>query len=212
MLEIARCSRSRRRHRMKHYTSLMHKDLFGAPPAHEAVSHNVFFGLVPDPETCASMTRTVERLKAAHHGPARWIRPERYHMTLHFLGAFSELPKERIAAACRAAQNVRASAFEFRLDRAGHFPKGIGWLGCEQADASLQALWSQLHQALAHERVATQGHARFVPHVTVQRDAREPLPAQAITPIAWPVREFVLIDSVLGPRSEYRPLGRWALL
>ncbi|HEY1141664.1 MAG TPA: RNA 2',3'-cyclic phosphodiesterase [Lysobacter sp.] len=196
---------------MKHYTARMHSDLFGTPPVREAITHNVFFGIVPDADACARTARAVERLKTAHGAPGRWLKPDRYHLTLHFLGAFSELPQERIDVARRAAQSVAAAAFELSLDRAGHFSKGIGWLGCAHVDAPLQGLWSELHKALAHERVATQGHARFVPHVTVLRDAREPLPAQPISPIVWPVREFVLIDSVLGARNEYRPLGRWTL-
>jgi 2'-5' RNA ligase len=189
----------------------MHSDLFGPAPARETVVHNVFFALVPDADMRAQLARTVDRIRAGHAGRGRWLAPERWHMTLHFLGAYSELPRERIDSACVAAQGVRASAFEVTVDRVGHFPHGIGWLGCATTGTPLQALWSELHHALAHARVATQGHAGFVPHVTVVRDSKPLLPAQAIPPVAWPVREFVLIDSVLGPRSGYRALGRWAL-
>lgn len=196
---------------MKHYTVRMHSDLFGSVPVRETVVHNVFFGLVPDEATRAQMARAVERLKAAHGGHGRWVKPERYHMTLHFLGSFSELPQERIESACEAARRLDAPAFEMVLDRAGHFSQGVGWLGCGQTATSLQSLWTRLHQSLAHARVATQGHASFVPHVTVLREARPLLPAQPIAPIVWPVRAFELIDSVLGPKGEYRSLGRWGL-
>lgn len=196
---------------MKHYTVPMLTDLFGSPPMGEAVVHNVFFGLVPEAETRTRMSHAVDGLRARHETHGRWIRPERYHMTLHFLGSFSELPPERIDAAIEAARNVRVAAFDLRIDRAGHFSRSVGWLGCDEAGAPLQALWAQLQRELARLRVPVQGHARFVPHVTVLRDARTPLPAQAITPVAWPVREFVLIDSVLGTRNEYRHLGRWPL-
>ncbi|QNP40607.1 RNA 2',3'-cyclic phosphodiesterase [Lysobacter solisilvae (ex Woo and Kim 2020)] len=189
----------------------MHSDLFGSAPAREAVVHNVFFALVPDTETRAHLASTVARLKTEHDGRGRWLAPERWHMTLYFLGSYSELPQERIESARAAARNVAAAAFELALDRVGHFSHGIGWLGCAQTGTPLQSLWSELHRSLAHARVATQGHAGFVPHVTVVREAKPLLPAQSIPPIAWPVREFVLIDSVLGPRSEYRELGRWKL-
>lgn len=180
-------------------------------PVRETVVHNVFFGLVPDEATRTQMARAVERLRTAHGGRGRWLKPERYHMTLHFLGSFAELPQETIESACAAARNVEAAAFDMVLDRAGHFPQGVGWLGCARTGAPLQSLWVRLDQSLTHARVTTQGHASFVPHVTVLREARPLLPAQPIVPIAWPVREFVLIDSVLGPSSEYRPLGRWQL-
>jgi hypothetical protein len=47
--------------------------------------------------------------------------------------------------------------------------------------------------------------------VTVLRDARKSMPDVAIEPIRWPIREVMLIDSQLGDRNEYRPLGSWKL-
>lgn len=186
----------------------MHQDLFGS---REAIVHNVFFGLIPDDATRDRMARAVDSLRTRHDPQGRWLKPHRYHMTLHFIGTFSELPAERIAAACQAAENIRFPAFDLTLDRAGHFAQGIGWLGCEHVDPALQELWEALRRELVHARVTLQGHATFKPHVTVVRDARNALPLEPIAPIRWPVREFVLIDSQLGERNEYRPLGRWPL-
>jgi 2'-5' RNA ligase len=195
---------------MKHYTECMHDDLFGPASTGESVTHNVFFALVPDDAVRRSMALTVEVLRARHSLQGRWLKPARYHMTLHFLGSYSELPQERIVAACEAAGRVRLPAIDLTLDRAGHFAKGIGWLGCG-ADGPLLQLWEELRKELARAHVGVQGHAAFKPHVTVLRDARDALPMEPVAPIAWPVREFVLIDSVLGERNEYRPLGRWML-
>jgi 2'-5' RNA ligase len=205
------CSRKRRRQGMKHYTARMHSDLFGPARTAESVTHNVFFALVPDAATRGSMAHTCEALRTRHDLQGRWLKPARYHMTLHFLGAYSELPQDRIAAACEAAARVQLPGFDLELDRAGHFPRGIGWLGCLQAAGPLRQLWEELHKELARARVGVQGHATFKPHVTVVRDAHPALPAEPVGPIAWPVREFVLIDSVLGVRNEYRTLGRWVL-
>lgn len=190
----------------------MHDDLFApaSGAAHERITHNLFFALVPDDATRDEMAATVALLRSRHAPQGRWLKPARYHMTLHFLGSYSELPSEHVAAACEAAGRVQLPAFDLALDRAGHFAQGIGWLGCE-ADGPLLQLWEELHRALAHARVGVRGHAAFKPHVTVLRDARGPLPMEPIAPIAWPVREFVLIDSLLGERNEYRPLGRWKL-
>src|SRR5688500_4124066 len=186
----------------------MHQDLFGSS---QPVVHNVFFGLMPDDSTRGRMVETVDTLRAAHGPQGRWLKPARYHMTLHFLGTFSELPEGRIAAAIRAAEGLRAPAFELVLDRAGSFAGGIGWLGCARTEPPLQHLWDELRQALARDRVSTKGHARFAPHVTVLRDSRIPMPDVPIEPIRWPIREVMLIDSELGARNEYRPLGRWQL-
>jgi len=186
----------------------MHQDLFGSAPP---VVHNLFFALMPDDTTCERMVGAVEALRAIHGPQGRWLKPSRYHMTLHFLGTFSGLPEDRVAAAVRAGGGLRTSAFDFVLDRAGYFPGGIGWLGCTNTAPVLQQLWEELQQYLAREHVATKGHARFTPHVAVLRDARKPMPEVPIEPIRWPVREVVLVDSQLGDRSEYRPLGRWQL-
>lgn len=186
----------------------MHQDLFGS---NQPVVHNVFFGLMPDDATRARMIEAVVSLRAAQEAEGRWLKPARYHMTLHFLGTFSALPEERIAAAGRAAEKLRAPAFDLVLDRAGSFSGGIGWLGCARTEPLLQQLWDELRLALAREQVSTKGHARFAPHVTVLRDARKPTPDVPIEPIHWPIREVVLIDSQLGDRNEYRPLGRWQL-
>lgn len=186
----------------------MHQDLFGSS---QSVVHNVFFGLMPEDATRARMMETVELLRTTHDPQGRWLKPARYHMTLHFLGTFSELPEDRIAAAIRAAEGMRAPAFDLVLDRAGSFSGGIGWLGCARTEPPLQQLWDELRQALAREHVSAKGHARFMPHVTVLRDSRKPMPDVPIKPIHWPIREVMLIDSQLGDRNDYRPLGGWQL-
>ena len=96
----------------------MHQDLFGPS---RSVVHNVFFGLMPDDATRGRMAETVDSLRTTHDPQGRWLIPARYHMTLHFLGTFSELPEDRIEAAIRAAERgLRAvPAFELVLDRAG---------------------------------------------------------------------------------------------
>ena len=51
----------------------------------------------------------------------------------------------------------------------------------------------------------------FVPHLTVQRDVRRHIAPAPVPPLAWPVREFVLIDSDPGRGTPYEVVGRWAL-
>jgi 2'-5' RNA ligase len=176
----------------------------------ESAPRNVFFALVPDAATRGAMAKATDALRTRHALRGRWLQPDRYHMTLHFLGTYPELPAQLVGAACEAAGRVRQAAFDLVLDRAGHFPRGIGWLGCA-GEGPLRTLWQELQLELEQSGVGMRGHATFKPHVTVLRDAHGVLPAEGIAPLAWPVREFVLIDSVLDGRSEHRPLGRWTL-
>jgi 2'-5' RNA ligase len=194
-----------------HYTSHMHHDLFSQNASGNHVSHNLFFGLVPEEHARERMAQEVGRLRAMHDLQGRWIKPARYHLTLHYLGEFSELPEELVARACRAADEIVMPEFDLVLDRAGHFAQGVGWLGSAQADARLQQLWETLRMGLAHAHVRIQGHAAFKPHVTVVRDARGGLPAGPVQPIVWPVRDFALIDSQLGSHNEYVVVRRWQL-
>ena len=188
----------------------MQHDLFGLEG--EKVVHNLFFALVPDAATQATIQVTASQLRAQHAPQGRWLDPWRYHMTLHYLGSFVPLQEQVAASACRAAEAVHTPAFELVLDRAGSFQKEIGWLGCSQPNPALGQLWESLRAALAHARVRIEGPRNFTPHLTILRDSRDALPSHAIEPVPWPVREFALVDSVLGQRNAYEPLGRWPLV
>lgn len=188
----------------------MTADLFGS--TREDVVHNLFFGLMPDAGTCDSIEAATAVLGRQHAARGRWLKPHRYHMTLHYLGSFAPLRQDVANAACRAAATVRADPFDFLLDCSGSFSGGrVGWLGCKQHDPGLARLWNGLRAALARGGVRIEGSQGFTPHVTILRDARDPLPESGIAPIRWPVTEFVLIDSQHGRRNVFAPVGRWAL-
>ena len=66
---------------------------------------------------------------------------------------------------------------------------------------ALQALWSDLGNALARQgvRVVREG---FVPHLTIARDVRAALTHAPIDPVSWRVDGFALVESRPG-----RPYG-----
>lgn len=67
-------------------------DLFGGPQPGRL--HRLFFALVPSAGEREGLRHRAEDLKAAFP-QARWVRPERYHLTLHFLGE-SDGPRKLI--------------------------------------------------------------------------------------------------------------------
>lgn len=178
--------------------------------------HRLFFALCPDSGVRARIVDAAAALKEAQAPRGRWIAPHRYHLTLQFLGDFDAWPEslvERATAAATAAA-VATPAFELRLDRAGSFRNRAipWWLGCVHVPDGLQQLWEGLGRALAHADVrVARSDGGLEPHVTILRDAGRALPSTPIAPIRWPVRQFMLLQSVLGPRSAYRELGRWTL-
>ena len=140
------------------------------------------------------------------------LRPTTHlHVTLHHLGDFAGVPPAVVEGARLAAAGVAMAPLEARFDRVGSFRGRSGrhpfvLLGEETG------LLGELHAQLG-DRLAVLGLGRreraFVPHVTLLYDARviATSPSEAI---GWPVRDFVLIHSLLG-RTEYRELGRWPL-
>lgn len=177
------------------------------------MSHNLFFALWPDDDVRAGIASAAQRLKASHAPRGRWIKPHRYHLTLRYLGEHSTLPEPLLAACHAAGDAVRVSSFSFALDAAGSFAnrKIPWWLGCHAMPAALDALWDDLSRGLRANGIATEEPAPRVAHVTIARDADRQLAPERIAPIAWPVRDFVLVDSVLGAESSYTILRRWPL-
>lgn len=190
-------------------------DLMGFPPAAgRGEIHRLFFALWPDDSTRRGIATAAAHLKAEHVPRGRWLGAHRYHLTLQFLGDFDRLRDSLVDDACRAAASVRSPAFDLTLDHAGSFRNREvpWWLGCESMPGGLQRLWDALGLALARAGVRTHASGSLKPHVTVLREADVPLPVTAITPIAWPVREFVLIHSQLGSQNVYTELRRWPLV
>jgi 2'-5' RNA ligase len=124
------------------------------------------------------------------------IRPERIHLTLSFLGEADP------ATARGLAQSVRGPASCFVLERSRYWAHNrIVWVGPAQTPPAL----AQLARLLGEERV-------FRAHVTLIRDARAPRALPPPPALEWPVTQFTLVNSVLGPEGpSYAVLERYAL-
>lgn len=174
--------------------------------------HNLFFGLQPGDKVRGELAAAASQLKDEQPSSGRWIKPHRYHLTLRYLGAHESLSEQLIAAARRGGDRVRVPPFTFALDTVGSFANQAipWWIGCREMPASLGALWDAISASLNAQGLRAPAGGR-VAHVTILRDADRPLPSAPITPIAWPVDEFVLIDSLLGPEASHTVLQRWRL-
>lgn len=170
----------------------------------------LFFALWPDRALRDGLERAAALIPPGDSSAVQRVRPERYHLTLAFLG---ELDARQIEAAQRAGDAVRASAFEFRLDRIGHFAgANVAWIGPSQPVPMLSRLKAALDRELLHYGLPVET-AAFVPHVTCLRKLREPPDAPAPS-LSWPVSDFVLVRScrdAAGRPAGYKPLRRWPL-
>ena len=171
-------------------------ELLGGAPSPGGL-HRLFFALVPPPAVRERIAQAAAAVERSHPSGGRLLKPDRYHVTLRFLGDFDPLPPSLPDAARAAGDAVPLRAFELLLDHAGSFGRnGVRWLGGPPNDA-LRALWSDLGDALARQgvRVLREG---FVPHLTIARDARAPLAHVPIEPGSWPGDGLGLVESRLS--------------
>lgn len=174
--------------------------------------HNrLFFALWPDDITRAACAETARDLKLRMQPDGYLLRPERYHITLPYLG--DHVPSAQEAGALRVAQLVSLPPFTLTLDLAGSFKnREVPWyLAPRETPPQLILLNDHLRDALRAGGVTVE-RMRFVPHLTVVRNASVVLPPTQVKAVVWEVTEFVLIRSVLHQQpAEYQLLGRWPL-
>lgn len=175
--------------------------------------NRLFFALRPEGavrEACAEAGRDV-KLRTQPGGYLSST--DLLHITMVFLGDF--VSREQEMAAVKAAAQVRCAPFTLKLDYAGSFrnnPKIPYWLSAREKPEALDGLYRGIKDAMAAGGV-TVDRMKFVPHLTIIRDAQRPLPDTAIKPIVWEVKEFVLLRSLLNQRPvTYETLGSWSLI
>lgn len=172
----------------------------------------LFFAILPD-RPAADRTATIaEELRRARGLTGRPLGCSRFHISLHGLGAYAGVPKDVVARAGAAAAAVRAAPFRVALDRVASFAGRRRQLPLvlhrHPFVDPLLALHGSLGAALA--RAGFRRVSRpFTPHMTLLYDARQ-VPPCSVEPVAWTVREFVLIHSRVG-LTQHIPLGRWSL-
>lgn len=168
---------------------------------------NLFFALWFDLPVRQTLHKLAGQQQLKSGG--RIMRAETIHMTLLFLG---ETPAERLPDLNQAASRVHTPCFNLVLDRfAGWRHNGIGFVAPDRISDELCLLVSQLRSCVAEAGFSFDRRA-FVPHVTLLRKVQREVVTQQITPLIWPVREFVLVQSVPDAGGvRYEVLSRWPL-
>lgn len=168
----------------------------------------MFFALWPDESVRLALARAAMVIPPGDAARASWVRTERYHLTLAFLG---EIEPRQAEAAERAASEIRVRPFRLRLDTVGHFEgPNVVWIGPQGLPAELTQLKAELDRELLRFGLPVVA-GKFTPHVTCMRGVREAPDAPPVR-IDWTVSEFVLVKSVLKPgMSRYKIVQRWPL-
>jgi 2'-5' RNA ligase len=145
----------------------------------------------------------------------RWERPQRWHLTLAFLGAVeSDIPPAIEPRLRRAAS--RTDALALSVAGLGRFGGRVLYAQVHGDRPGLRRL-AERTQAAARRVGVPMPDRAFRPHVTLARSPSvvdlRPLVqvGRAVTVEPWRVDEICLVESVLGNRPRYDVLERFAL-
>ncbi len=176
--------------------------------------HNYFFALSPDTAVRKQLIQVADELKAIDSLNGSWIARERYHLTLHHLGQFQEACPDLVKRALAAANNVHTTAFNIKLDHFMSFDSKTGKFPCVLTSKyelpELKNFWQLLKNSLFAHRLGLDLVNTFTPHTTLLYSRQPVIKNYPVTPIQWQVKDFVLIESLVG-KSEHIELGRWPL-
>lgn len=185
-------------------------NLFAPAPV---ATHKLFFALFPGDAERGDIQALATALHAAYPG-ARWIRPDRYHMTLHYLGESDQRRDDHIRDALKAVQALPATEpFAVTLDHLrvlGSPRRPALTLAASAIPAPMQAFWQTLQERLIRAGLHRHIGRSFVPHLTLGYVDPGPV-LGAVDPIVLRPTEFRLIHSIQG-EPEYEILGRWPIL
>lgn len=180
----------------------------------------LFVGVELSEGARAALGRALASMQtAASHGELRLIGPERWHLTLQFLGSVEPERVPAILAAC--ALTAQASeAFEILFAGVGAFRSAraatVVWIGVQAGGAELAALAERL---MAHtERIGFERERRaYRAHLTIAR-SKQPRDLGALLarvnapPTAMKVEALTLFRSHPGPTgAHHEALGRFML-
>ena len=132
------------------------------------------------------------------------VRPERLHLTLHFLGDVAAARLPELADGLR----VPFQPFELHFGAAQLWQHGIAVLEPAKAPERLLSLHAALGEALRALALPPESRS-YRPHVTLARRAGHAIPPEGGPAIRWRVRSYVLIHSSLGARPAYTVLQRY---
>lgn len=131
----------------------------------------------------------------------RRTRPERLHVTLHFLGPVDA----GLLPAMRPALDLRWRGCALEFDQPQVWPGGIAVIEAGTVPPELAALHAGLGERLRALGIEVE-QRRYRPHVTLARKAFGACPPADLPPLRWRAGpQYRLVQSLAGGRG-YEPL------
>ena len=186
-----------------------------SPPAGLPAGIDYFFALRPDDQARSAIAEAAARFRKAQRVSGVSVPVESLHLWLCPMGRTELLRQPLEQALLAAGAEVRAAGFVANLDTAsrcigkdGQFP----FVLCADYATTQAALVLRKAIAEAQRRVGLHvgGVSSFQPHVALQFGPAIDAIEEAIKPIQWHAREFVLLRSCFG-QYRHEVIGCWPL-
>jgi len=173
----------------------------------------VFFALWPDAEAAARLHTIAQQWHGSLGG--RVTHADTLHATLVFVG---DVETSRLPTLLESAADIQLPGFNVVFDRGGCWRHNhIAYLGMRGTPEALRNLQFTLASRVQEAGFAIEKRD-YSPHITLIRKAvcaNKLLEKEnpATEPVAWTVRDFVLVRSSMSANgSRYEQIGRWPLL
>lgn len=139
-----------------------------------ANTSRLFIAVDPSDDFKRRLDDQLSRFHGSYTHGVKWDRPEKFHLTLAFLGETPDRLLPGVLDACRQAA-ASAHPFGLRFDQPGTFPSrgfpSVLWLGCAEQPAFRQ-LANSVRAGLRQRKIQFDGKP-FLPHLTLARVKRE---------------------------------------
>jgi 2'-5' RNA ligase len=165
-------------------------------------SVRLFIALWPTAQTRRALRECADAWSWS--GAASRVPPDRWHITLHFLGSVPRLRLSQLALGLKLPMRP----FTLSLDRIDMWPKGVAVLRPQRLPLALRQLHAGLGRALRRLGLRTEARA-FRPHVTLARRAGGSTPPVRVPRVSWRAQGYVLVESRRAPSVRYRVLQRY---
>ena len=164
----------------------------------------LFFAVLPDAETAERIAECAAAWRAAHGLTGRLLDTGHFHVALASVHEGCGQPDaDEIDRWLADARGISMPSFRVGFDRLMSFANGALVLTGDDSTVGMEVLQQRLSESLdATPRPAR----RYTPHVTLLHDGRH-VDAKPVVPIAWTVREIVLVHSRVG-QTVHRHVAR----
>jgi RNA 2',3'-cyclic 3'-phosphodiesterase len=171
-------------------------------PADPTAPMRLFVALWPDPVTRAA----IAQWQQAWDLPPRAapVKPDRLHLTLHFLGNVPAGRMGEITAGLRSP----FEPFELDFGHGGVWPNGIAALEPIETPPQLERLHARLRDAVLALGLAADARP-FRPHITLSRRARGARPPEQQARFLWQVDQGYVLACAPGGGAGYEIVRRF---